>query len=189
MSEENGSEPETIVVAPKTKIPWDRIVKLVEAGLPPADAARRFDVKYDTVKKYLARKGIKAKTTTDLKVAVAATLDALVNDWAEKGEIHRALAFQKAHESLKMFRPKAPRNFRELEAADKVARRAAGLETADIVQQTLINVNEAIEKFDEPVDLVAPVETAVEVTDVVLGVADAPLKVGDVAAETPADTV
>jgi len=66
-------------------------------------------------------------------------------DWAKRGEDHRELAFQIGHQSVKRFKPRAPKNFRELEIADRITRKAAGLETAEIVNQTLVHINEAIE--------------------------------------------
>lgn len=66
-------------------------------------------------------------------------------DWAKRGEDHRELGFTIAHESVKKFKPRSPKNFRELEIADRIARRNAGLETAEVIQQTLVHINEAIE--------------------------------------------
>lgn len=66
-------------------------------------------------------------------------------DWAKRGEEHRDVAFKLGAESVKRFKPRAPKNFRELEIADRITRRAAGLETAEILNQTLVHINEAIE--------------------------------------------
>jgi hypothetical protein len=137
------------------QIPWDEIVRTLQDGMTMPDAARRYHVKYDTIKKYVQRKHIALPSRTlqgnieqNLNRVVTAALEKVVDKWAEKGEKHREVAFDIAHESLKKFKAKAPKSFRELEAADKIARRAAGLETADAVQATLINVNEAIANFD-----------------------------------------
>jgi predicted DNA-binding protein YlxM (UPF0122 family) len=73
----------------------------------------------------------------------------LLVNWPKRGEAHRELAYEKAHESVKKFKIRAPANFRELEAADKIARRAAGLDTAEMIQQTLVHINEEIEAFGE----------------------------------------
>lgn len=55
--------------------------------------------------------------------------------------------------SLKRMKPRAPKNFREAEVCDKIARRSAGLDKVDVVQQTLIQLNERIEGFDcEPLE-------------------------------------
>lgn len=84
--------------------------------------------------------------------------------WASKGDRHREVVFNLAHESLKKMKPKAPKNFREAESADKMARRAAGLEVADVNQQTLIQINEAIDAHVTSADEPAP-EGEGDVTD------------------------
>jgi hypothetical protein len=70
-------------------------------------------------------------------------------DWAARGDDHRDHAFKVGHESLKKFKPRSPKNFRELEIADRMARRAAGLETADVINQTLVHINEAIDEHGD----------------------------------------
>ena len=54
----------------------------------------------------------------------------IADSWADRGEIHRALAFQMAHEGLKRAAQKCPvpKDWQEIDRADKMARRAAGLE-------------------------------------------------------------
>jgi hypothetical protein len=70
-------------------------------------------------------------------------------DWGKLGETHRERAFRTAHESLKKFRPRVPKDFKELDLADRIARRAAGLENDSVVQQTLVHINEAVEGHAE----------------------------------------
>jgi hypothetical protein len=57
----------------------------------------------------------------------------MAENWLEKGETHRALAFQIAHKAMKEAEHEAPdiRHWQDLEMADKMARRAAGLESGD----------------------------------------------------------
>lgn len=55
----------------------------------------------------------------------------LAETWAEKGENLRQLAYTKALNSLKSATLKPASNARDFEILDKVARRAAGLDTAD----------------------------------------------------------
>ena len=50
-------------------------------------------------------------------------------------------------------KPRAPKNLREAEVCDKIARRSAGLDKVAVVQQTLIQLNGRIEGFDcEPLE-------------------------------------
>lgn len=145
------------------KIDWKEIDKELLGGKSPAELAALYNIKVDTISRHIRRqqlavpgqafhKNIEQKLAVAVDKAVAKIAPTLITNWAEKGEEHRNLAFEKAHESIKKFKPKEPKSFRELEAADKVARRAAGLETADTIQQTLVNVNERIEDFDEVVE-------------------------------------
>lgn len=90
--------------------------------------------------------------------AIERAAERKADEWVAKGEEHRRVVFDVAHDSLKLMHPKAPRNFREAEAADKMARRAAGLDVSDTVNQTLININEAMAADEEP----RPVEATVE---------------------------
>lgn len=56
------------------------------------------------------------------------------------------VAFKLAHESLKRMKPRAPKNFREAEVCDKIARRSAGLDSEEGPrQQLLININELMD--------------------------------------------
>lgn len=73
-------------------------------------------------------------------------------DWGKSAEEHRELAFDLAHASVKKFKAKRPATFRDLEIADKMARRAAGLDNAEVIQQTLVHINEAIEEHAEVVE-------------------------------------
>jgi hypothetical protein len=59
------------------------------------------------------------------------------------------VAFDLAHESLKKMKPHAPKNFREADAADRMARRASGLDNSEMAQHmTLIRINESVEEFE-----------------------------------------
>jgi hypothetical protein len=133
-----------------------------------ADAEKKYGVSQKTIAKRATRKQwpvprLIAKTIEGkLEAAVAR----VASKWAEKGERHREVVFTLAHESLKKMKPKPPKNFREAEAADKMARRAAGLEVADVSQQTLIQINEAIDAHVTPVEEGdVPVQDAEVVTD------------------------
>jgi hypothetical protein len=62
-------------------------------------------------------------------------------NWLQKGEKHRALTFRIAHDALKKLSKKRvplPADWAEIEKADKMARRAAGL---DNDEATKVNVS------------------------------------------------
>jgi hypothetical protein len=77
----------------------------------------------------------------------------------EKGEIHRALAFQIAHQALENASSKAKKvmDWQDIERADKMARRAAGLEAeraSGTVNIALRLVNQRILAYQQaPIDL------------------------------------
>lgn len=128
--------------------------------------AERFGVKEPTVRKRIEREQLilVSKLIPQMQRQVAQkAAEKAVDKWMERGEKHRDVAFELAHESLKKMKPVAPKNFREAEAADKIARRAAGLDVTDTVQQTLININEAMEAADEPRPIKATVVEAEEI--------------------------
>lgn len=142
----------------QTLIPWPAIQEAAtNEGLTIPELSNRFGVDAGTIRKRVNRGKLvivaRALGAIQRRAAVKAAEAAatkVANEWVERGENHRKVAFDLAHESLKKMKPKAPRNFREAELADKIARRAAGLDTADTVQQTLININEAMSADDEP---------------------------------------
>ncbi len=140
------------------QVPWDLIEKFcITGGGSIPDAAAQFNVKADTIRKRAARyswllprviERAAAKLPARQKMVNQAMIAHKAESWEEKGEAHRRTVFDLAHGSLKKMKQQAPRNFREAEAADKMARRAAGLENIDTVQQSLILVNDAISGFE-----------------------------------------
>lgn len=143
------------------KVDWLPIEQACAAGLNFAEAEKKFGVLSGTIRRRAARhKWILPK---HVAIAVRAKNEIAVQkaaeNWLEKGENHRETAFKIASESVKKFRPKAPKNFRELEAADKIARRAAGLDTGEgLTVQTLINLNERMNNHED--------ETVIEASSV-----------------------
>jgi hypothetical protein len=134
---------------------WAEIEKLAIAGVSIPDLARRFALKPNSIRVRAARykwptplaiakkaKELEGKPTTDL-------LQVAAEDWVAKGEAHRKIAFEVASASIKKFQARSPKNFRELKAADDVARRSAGLDLGEANQQTLIMMHERLNNFDE----------------------------------------
>ena len=75
----------------------------------------------------------------------AQVTEAIAESWAERGEQHRAVAFQLAHDSLKAAAKKGLpiESWRDADLADKTARRNAGLDDSKArkvsIGMTLIN--------------------------------------------------
>jgi hypothetical protein len=109
-------------------------------GLSQKEAAERYCLSYDALKQRSCRE----KWPTIERVARIVTERSLnekkaelaAETWLEKGEIHRGMAFQVAHKAVKqaMLAPPEVKDWADLERADKMARRAAGLESEAAVQ-------------------------------------------------------
>lgn len=160
--------------SPPTKgIPWVAIQDAATAEcLNIQELSARFNVAEGTIRKRVNRgkltlvvRMIGAIQKRAAEKAAENVLAKKADEWLEKGENHRKVAFDLAHDSLKLMRPKAPRNFREAELADKIARRAAGLDTQDVVSQTLININESMAADDEPTPVVIEAEIVSSASD------------------------
>jgi hypothetical protein len=81
--------------------------------------------------------------------------------WAKRGEAHRLLVFDKASGAIEKAKMRPPKSWKEFDLADRAARLAAGLENADVIQQTLIHVNEL--DAEQPIE--AEVFTPIDVPE------------------------
>jgi len=88
-----------------------------------------------------------------------AELTTTAAQWAKRGEAHRLLVFDKASDAIKKARVRPPKSWKEFDLADRAARRAAGLENADFVQQTLIHLNEIDAEQPIEAELVTTLES------------------------------
>ena len=81
----------------------------------------------------------------------------MAENWLEKGECHRALAFEMAHSALQKTSKRPPKlqDWQDIERADKMARRAVGLEGNEAAQNVNISlalVNQRILNCQLPPD-------------------------------------
>jgi hypothetical protein len=146
-----------IVNADGVAIAWDLIEQTSrEFGIPTA--ASKYKVDQNTIQ---ARKRLKKwKRIPDMRghrksmIPANAQLQTMEGDLSKHIDRHRATVFEKTSKSIAKFRPKAPRNFREFDAADKIARRALGIDDdKPTLQQTIIKINEAINSEDaQPIE-------------------------------------
>jgi hypothetical protein len=167
----------SVINANGDAVAWDTIEEAVRIAGPGdskrkltmMEAGEKFLIPYSAIYARARRYGWKVVNGTKRNLAKR---EAAKADWVMRGEAQRELAFRLGHDSMKKFKPRAPKTFRELETADRIARRAAGLETAEVVQQTLVNINEAIEGHAEgqvieasEVDNIEPVDQAGAIED------------------------
>lgn len=105
------------------------------------ETAEKFNVPPATIRQMASRNGWTLAEVADEQKTIAARVAQLVTEtWAEKAEAHRRAMFKLASEALSKATPQAPKNWRDIETADKIARRAAGLDD-DGGQKTLVQLN------------------------------------------------
>ena len=131
---------------PELDVDWVGARSAVESGVPMEKVAARFGIKFHTLRKKAQRQGW--ITPADVEKAMnqdepglsqslsqasskEARVALLAETWAEKGAKLRRVMFKKAFNAVKASTVQSPKNWRDLEIADKLARRAAGLDTAD----------------------------------------------------------
>jgi hypothetical protein len=156
-------QPATLEHCGRDAIPWDIIERTCIAGMTFMDAAREFGVKEDTIRKRARRYNWPVSKAIGKAVQKAVqnaeVVDRTAQDWLAKGEAHRRVVFDKASGAIGQAKMHPPKSWKEFDLADRSARRAAGLENAEVVQQTLIHIND--EDFDSQVidlNLVPPKE-------------------------------
>ncbi len=139
-------QPGNIGTCSKVPIPWEIIERTCIAGMTFMDAAKEFGVKEDTIRKRARRYNWPVSKAIGKAVQKAVqnaeVVDRTAQDWLSKGEAHRAVVFDKASGAIKKANMRVPQSWKEFDLADRVARRAAGLENSEVVQQTLIHINE-----------------------------------------------
>jgi hypothetical protein len=145
----------------RVAIPWEIIERTCIAGMSFMDAAKEFGVKEDTIRKRARRYNWPVARTIGKAVQKAVqnsqVVDKAAQDWLAKGNAHRTVVFDKASGAIKKANMCPPKSWKEFDLADRAARRAANLENAEIVEQSLlIHVNEAIDGFEaQVIDLAA----------------------------------
>lgn len=169
---DDAPQPTTGEKGSRVAIPWDIIERTCIAGMTFMDAATEFGVKEDTIRKrarhynWPVPKAI--GKAVQKAVQNAQVVDKTAQDWLAKGEAHRALVFDKAHGAISKAKMWPPKSWKEFDLADRAARRAANLENADIVQQSLlIHINESLDEFPveaEVIDSVSRPSESVEHT-------------------------
>jgi hypothetical protein len=144
---------------------WPAIEIACAGGMSFQEAGEKFGVKPDTIRKRAKRnKWVLPKHAVEaVREAARGAVAKAATDWLAKGESHRDKVFSIATESLKGVKKVKVRNAKDLELVDKVGRRAAGLETAEIAQLTMIQLNERIDSYDEDDQ---PIEKPADATEV-----------------------
>jgi helix-turn-helix, Psq domain len=151
---------------------WDSIKIAVCGGLTLKEAANAYGVPRETIKKRAQRQNWPTPTAikteaervlnkagmslSPVKSPVSPT-SVIAKNWAEKAESHRVLAFKMARKALlKADRRRLPlKDWSDIEKADKMARRASGLESEGIQVNVGIQLlNQRLEQVDLPPDVI-----------------------------------
>lgn len=127
-------------------------------GMLQKDAAAKYALSYDALRQRCVRERWPLPEKVE-KLVTQASHNALLaanraENWSEKGELHRVLAFkvaQKAMESVSAAPPEV-KDWSDVERIDKIARRAAGLDTAETTVQANVSFQMLGERFERPVD-------------------------------------
>jgi hypothetical protein len=141
-------------VADQTGVGWESIRKRAQReGWPyPAAVARKAKEMMASVSKPMVRVDNQSVPSVP-EVDSELDLQGIVADsWLERAENHRVLAFNIAHKALKGSKSVPIRGWRDIDTADKMARRAAGLDSTEgtTVNVGLTLVNQRIQSLSVP---------------------------------------
>jgi len=129
------------------KVPWKNVKNACEIeGLTITEVCARYKLKDPAIYARATRAKWKVISSIEKRAKELqkreAELTTTAAQWAKRGEAHRFLVFDKASGAIQKAKMRPPKSWKEFDLADRAARRAAGLESADVVQQTLIHLNE-----------------------------------------------
>ena len=130
---------------------WEAIKIAVCAGMPVKEAAEQWQVPVQRIYQKISRQNwptprrikdneeleeaamaLNAKNGNGMDKAILAMKGALAATWAEKGEGYRLMMFDRVTSALQKIIMKPPQNWKDLELADRIARRAAGLKDEQV---------------------------------------------------------
>ncbi|PYL72840.1 MAG: hypothetical protein DMF26_15660 [Verrucomicrobia bacterium] len=148
------------------KVAWKDVKNACEIeGLTITEICARYKLKYPAVYARAIRGNWSVITSVKKRAKELqkreAELTTTAAQWAKRGEAHRFLVFDKASGAIKKAKMRPPKSWKEFDLADRAARRAAGLENADVVQQTLIHINEIDAEQPIEAELVTTLESPV----------------------------
>ncbi len=143
------------------QVSWDLLIESAQSiGIP--ETAKQFNVNAGAIR--LRAKRLKIKGIPDARSIVKGTQGRSDELVAANGDLSghipgfRARTFEKIDKSIRAFRPKAPKSFRELDSAVKVGERMLGIgEDTGGRAQTIIQINEAVNDHEASIPIEATV--------------------------------
>ena len=130
------------------KVAWSDVKNACEIeGLTINEVCTRYRLKYSAVYARAARGQWKVISTIKKRAKELqkreAELTTTASEWARRGDAHRDLIFNLAHNALAKAKLRPPRTFKEAKTADDMARKACGLDDRDTASDfLLIHINE-----------------------------------------------
>lgn len=142
----NGDVPKAL------DVDWAAIERACTAGMSFQEAERVFGIPSDTIYKRSVRKAWIVPTKIEKIVREVSerekTMQIVGNTvgqtWAERGEAHRRMVFEKAYGGLTSAQLPTPKSWKDAEIADKMARRAAGLDNAETQVNNMFHIGAPI---------------------------------------------
>lgn len=127
---------------------WDAIRIEFSHGVSIPTLAKKYEVSEGTLKarssreKWIEMRPEAHATKTQPPVVEAAkeVAKTVAESWAEKGERYRKMVFGKTASLVEQATLNPPKNWKDVEIADKIARRAAGLDNLETQVNTIIGL-------------------------------------------------
>jgi hypothetical protein len=140
------------------KVAWKDVKSACEIeGLTITEVCTRYKLKYPAVYaratrgKWSVISSVKKRAKELQKREDELTTTA--SEWLRRGDVHRDLVFNLAHDALAKAKLKPPRTFKEAKIADEMARKACGLDERDAASDfLLIHINELDASEPHPVE-------------------------------------
>lgn len=127
------------------KVNWDAIRIEFAHGESLETLAKKYDIKFGTLAARSSRERWmelrpEGHSVKGLQSPVLEAGKAVAKSWAERGESYRRMIFEKTSKLMEQATLAPPKNWKDAEVADKMARRAAGLDNLETQVNTIIGI-------------------------------------------------
>lgn len=131
---------------------WDAIRIEFAHGISIPELARKYSLSQGTLKARSARekwvdmrpethaKGVATGLQHGILESAKAGAKVVGESWAERGESYRRMIFEKTSKLMDQATLAPPKNWKDADVADKMARRAAGLDNLETQVNTIIGL-------------------------------------------------
>ena len=125
------------------KVNWDAIRIEFAHGESLETLAKKYEIKFGTLAARSSRERWmelrpEGHSVKGLQSPVLEAGKAVAKSWAERGESYRRMMFEKTSKLMEQATLAPPKNWKDADVADKMARRAAGLDNLETQVNTII---------------------------------------------------